>query len=501
MLWALFVLDTGALVAWEALAAFGVEWLRARWAVRILAAASGVAVTWLAMWSVLDVDRVGAWAIVAYVAWLAAVWWAYRRRVVDLFVLAGAVLSAIVVVTAMLARNLLGRETAGSFLLIGLAVIGMAAVGALVAQAGRRRGDGMSPAARAALWGRLQANGLVVGDCPSPGESTAPWYVRTMLGIAGWIGAAFLLGFVGVALQFVMRSGSAALIVGLVLCAVAIVMLWTFTQLEFFAQFALAVSLAGQLLVVFGLFSLFPHRDPFSLVVIAAFEAALVPLAPYALHRTFSALVAAVALMIWLHALHASFLVPGLAAAAFVALQFAETQLVKRARMWRAASTGVVLALLAMIAAGPLLQELRGWFGGPVAMPDPAWASVGSMLVGLLFVGTAAWLLARSGIALHHQVGLTAIGGSVALAAAAWPVPGVIAGVLIAVAAFAAGRAAMTGLGLVIAAAAISYYYYSLAVPLLTKAVSLLAAGAVVLAARYAVRYWIGAIEPEVRDA
>jgi uncharacterized membrane protein len=71
-------------------------------------------------------------------------------------------------------------------------------------------------------------------------------------------------------------------------------------------------------------------------------------------------------------------------------------------------------------------------------------------------------------------------------------VPGVVAGVVVTVVAFGAGRAAMTGLGLVTVAAALSYYYYSLEVPLLTKAVSLLAAGAVLIVARYAFRRWIG---------
>jgi hypothetical protein len=73
-------------------------------------------------------------------------------------------------------------------------------------------------------------------------------------------------------------------------------------------------------------------------------------------------------------------------------------------------------------------------------------------------------------------------------------VPGVIAGVLVAVAAFAAGRIAVTGLGLVTAATAVSHYY-SLDAPLLVKALSLLAAGAVLLAARYAFRYWIDPLE------
>ena len=53
----------------------------------------------------------------------------YRKRIPDLFVLAGGCLSVIVVVTAFLARQLLDTrgDTAASFLLIALVVIAMAA--------------------------------------------------------------------------------------------------------------------------------------------------------------------------------------------------------------------------------------------------------------------------------------------------------------------------------------------------------------------------------------
>lgn len=129
-LWALFGLNTAALVIWEALAAGGIGWLRGRWSVRTLAATGGAAVTWLAVWSVFDSRRVGAWGVLAYVVWLGAIYWAYRRRRVDLFILAGAVLSGIVVVTAALAHHLLERESAGSFLVIGVAIVAMAAAGA-----------------------------------------------------------------------------------------------------------------------------------------------------------------------------------------------------------------------------------------------------------------------------------------------------------------------------------------------------------------------------------
>jgi len=130
LLWALFALNTAALAVWELLAARGVAWLQPRWAPRVVATASGGLATALAMWAVFDFRSVGFPGALAYSAWIAGAYAFYRQRVRDLFVLAGGVLSAIVVVTSVLSKEVL-EHGAGAFLVIGLAVIGMSAAGAL----------------------------------------------------------------------------------------------------------------------------------------------------------------------------------------------------------------------------------------------------------------------------------------------------------------------------------------------------------------------------------
>lgn len=127
-LWLLFGLNTAALLAWEAAAAAGVEWLRERWPVRLIATASGVLVTVLAVIAVFDSEYSVAWGVIAWLAWLGAAYAVYRRRIKDLYMLAGGVLSAIVVVAAFLGKHL-ARGEAGGLLLIGLIVIGMSAAG------------------------------------------------------------------------------------------------------------------------------------------------------------------------------------------------------------------------------------------------------------------------------------------------------------------------------------------------------------------------------------
>lgn len=127
-LWALFCVNTAALLLWEWAGRSGAAWLRERWPVRIVAVASGGAVTALAVLAILDFRHGGAgWAMLAWCAWMAAAYFYYSGRRQDLFVLAGGVLAAIVVATTFLARHVLRDFDAGGFLLIGLAVIGMSA--------------------------------------------------------------------------------------------------------------------------------------------------------------------------------------------------------------------------------------------------------------------------------------------------------------------------------------------------------------------------------------
>lgn len=132
VLWLLFAFNTVALAVWEALAASGIGWLGRRWGPRLVATAGGAVITALAMMQILDVNNssdVSGWAVPAWLTWLAAVWAVYRRPVKDVYVLAGGVLSVVVVVTAFSIRHLLSYDDAGGYLMAGLIVIALSAAG------------------------------------------------------------------------------------------------------------------------------------------------------------------------------------------------------------------------------------------------------------------------------------------------------------------------------------------------------------------------------------
>jgi len=126
LLWLLFGVNTAALAAWEFLAARGVDWLRERWAIRILATASGGVITALALADVVDWRSSSHWGLPLWLAWIAAAYAVYRHRIKDVFVLAGGALSVIVVAATFVGKHMLMRE-AGTFLFLGVLVIGMSA--------------------------------------------------------------------------------------------------------------------------------------------------------------------------------------------------------------------------------------------------------------------------------------------------------------------------------------------------------------------------------------
>jgi uncharacterized membrane protein len=127
-LWLLFWLNTAALVIWEAAAASGVVWLRERWVARLIATASGAFVTALAVLAVIDWKASGVLNTLAWIAWLVAAYAFYRVHIKDVYMLAGGVLSAIIVTATFLGKHLIRTEAFG-FLLVGLIVIGMSAAG------------------------------------------------------------------------------------------------------------------------------------------------------------------------------------------------------------------------------------------------------------------------------------------------------------------------------------------------------------------------------------
>lgn len=127
VVWFLLGINLAAQLAWELAMARGVAWLE-RWGARVLGLAAGGAATYIGVMAVVEFREISAWAFPAYVAWAGAVFWHYRWRVFDVFMLSGLVLSGIVVAAVFLAKHMARDEA--SLLIMGVVVIGLSAAGA-----------------------------------------------------------------------------------------------------------------------------------------------------------------------------------------------------------------------------------------------------------------------------------------------------------------------------------------------------------------------------------
>ena len=131
MLWLLLLLNTLAWALWE-LATLRFAWLVSPWAVRLLAVASGTVMSMLVLHSIFEPSSGVVLPWLAYIAWLAGVYKVYRRKRLDLFMLAGACLSLIVCFTTLVAKLMLDRsEAAGLMLFLAMLVVVEAAAAAI----------------------------------------------------------------------------------------------------------------------------------------------------------------------------------------------------------------------------------------------------------------------------------------------------------------------------------------------------------------------------------
>ncbi len=124
-LWILFTFNTFFLAVWELLSNKW-QWLAERWAVRLLAIGSGATITWLAIYAIFEDQSMSIWSGLIWAIWLASVYIIYRTIRHDLFMLAGAALSGIVVVMSFMTKHILDETNiAGGLFLIAILIIGM----------------------------------------------------------------------------------------------------------------------------------------------------------------------------------------------------------------------------------------------------------------------------------------------------------------------------------------------------------------------------------------
>lgn len=335
------------------------------------------------------------------------------------------------------------------------------------------------------LWRELAEGGVVAGEMPmEEGRRDSPWFVRAMVGISGWIAALFLLGFLALALgQLIDGDGVAAVVVGAFFIVAAWLLLRLIVKNDFSLQFSLAFSLAGQALLVVGLFQLMQPERSLLWLVVASLQLLLIWLMPTSIHRFWSAWAAAVALTWALAIAGLSHLALAALAAAVALLWFHELRWPRHLSLIRPVGYGITLALLLIEAqhlSGESVLLLLGRGESPLLWLPPWFGRLSTSLV-LLVV----WRLVgriQPAVATGGRRGLFL--AALLVAAIAFKAPGIATGLMVILLGFAAGNRTLLGVGIAALFLYISSYYYQLELTLLMKSGVLALMGVVLLAAR-----------------
>jgi hypothetical protein len=304
--------------------------------------------------------------------------------------------------------------------------------------------------------------------------------VKVLLAFSGWLAAFFLLGFVLVGFEFVFENSTAAFIIGGLMIGVALAIL-RIPKNEFIEHLALALSLAGQALVIFAIFDTFDHNGTWLLV--ALLQVALTIAVRNFVHQVFSSFVAAIALNMallswgWFDVV-GSF-VMFLAALCWLN-EFRYPQ-----QIVRATGYGMVLALILLKGTALFGYRDMGWVVSQY-QPDfwfRPW--IVELLTSAVTLYVVWHLLQRYSQGIFTPVSITALLGTVLICALSIEAQGITVGMVIMLLGFAGANRVLLGLGVVSLLFYISSYYYLLDATLLAKSQTLLVVGLALLSLRW----------------
>lgn len=338
------------------------------------------------------------------------------------------------------------------------------------------------------VWDQLLAAKLATGEAPKPDADASPWFVNVLLAFCGWLAAVFLLMLLFLVFNFLLKVPISQVLVGSVAIFVAFMLL---NKASLFKQnLGLAISLAGQVLLVLGLTDILPENALVIGLVIFGVEVVLCFLISNYLHRVISAFAACVALYF---ALRGFAFVTGLfGALLFVSayLWLNEVRFLRRIDWIHPIAYGVVLSLVVLSSTRVFDSiAITGLSGRGFDLSSLAARSLTQAAIAVAVLYVVFKLLGRAGHAPVGKVSVLSVLGVLLLCIASLFAPGVSIGATILLIGFAISDRILMVLGVVSLLFYIACYYYQLDTTLITKSLTLLAVGVLLLAGRVLINY------------
>ncbi len=349
------------------------------------------------------------------------------------------------------------------------------------------------------IWQTLQQAKIVQGEEPKSDTIETFWHTKILLAISGWLAALFLFLFLGLEFYDTLRNPSVSLILGGLMIAGGFALLYT-PKNDFYENLALAISFAGQALIVWAIFQSTDERMQWLLTSLFFVVIALV--IPNYIHRVFGSFLAASTFSITLFLFGIPSIGNALIIFATAFLWLHEFDYPKYMSAQRAIGYGLVLTLIYININGSiffsynLIIENITHYDNIIWMP--AW--IEEFFIGAIALYVAWQILKRYGHKFTDLHTLSVFVATMILSAISIEVYGVITSILILLLGFSNSNRVLMGLGIASLLFSISSYYYLLNITLLGKAQNLLILGLVLLAIYWLLSHFV-LTDKEVKNA
>lgn len=320
-------------------------------------------------------------------------------------------------------------------------------------------------------------------------DTRSPWFIRALLGGSAWIASLLVLSFIFGFMRI--NSKEAMIVSGTLMCIAGIIFSRGSIKNEFLNQSLLAISLAGQILFIFGLEKILGWglRSEFNLyLAVFIFEAILIALNKNFFHRFVSTLISIIALWLLIYKMK----IPNgmdiliiLLTIATIFIWFTETIWTCRgqAKLYRPVGYAIVISVLFT-----LVFPLRFSF---IQLYGNEWGWMISK------IGIIIATLLLTYMILHHyklekntKISSIVFGSVLLIAIPSWQAPGILVAIMVLILGFYRGNRILIGLALPALAFYLSAYYYILQTTLLVKSLYLISAGAAMLIVRYGLLHY-----------